>query len=276
MKGMVKDMKIGVIGVGNMGYPILQAIEKTFGADKVCFTDISEKARQKVTEELKVEAFEQSSSLSKACDYVVLAVKPQFFDQVLADIKGNLKKDAIIISIAAGITIWKIKSTLGDDTRVVRSMPNTAAMLGEAMTGVCFSNDIFTEEERKIITLFFSSFGKFEIVDEKLMNAVVCANGSSPAYVYMFIEALADSVVKYGIPRNQAYRLVAQTVLGAAKMVMETKEHPGRLKDNVCSPAGTTIAGVAALEEFGFRNAIIKATDACYERALELQKNTEK
>ena len=102
------------------------------------------------------------------------------------------------------------------------------------------------------------------------MNAVICANGSSPAYVYLFIEALADSVVSYGIPRDKAYQLVSQTVLGAATMVLETGEHPGKLKDQVCSPGGTTIAAVKALEEFGFRNAIMKASDACYDKASNL------
>src|SRR5690606_20413252 len=120
------------------------------------------------------------------------------------------------------------------------------------------------ESEMNIIHLFFSSFGKYDIFEEALMNAVTCASGSSPAYVYLFIEALADSVVKYGVPRAKAYTLVAQTVLGAAAMVLETGEHPGKLKDNVCSPGGTTIAGISALEEYGFRNAVIKATDACF------------
>jgi pyrroline-5-carboxylate reductase len=151
-------------------------------------------------------------------------------------------------------------------------MPNTPAMVSEGMSGLCYSNDNFTEDEKNVIDHFFTSFGKYEIFEERLMYAVVCANGSSPAYVYMFIEALADSVVKYGIPRDKAYTLAAQTVLGSAKMVLETKEHPGKLKDQVCSPGGTTIAAVAALEEFGFRNSVIKATDACYEKAVSFKK----
>jgi pyrroline-5-carboxylate reductase len=149
-------------------------------------------------------------------------------------------------------------------------MPNTPAMVSKGMTGICFSADTFTQDEREVVDHFFSSFGKYEIFDEKLMNAVVCANGSSPAYVYMFIEALADSVVNYGIPRDKAYILAAQTVFGAAAMVLETGEHPAKLKDNVCSPGGTTIAAVKALEEHGLRNAIMKATDACYEKAVFL------
>ena len=139
------------------------------------------------------------------------------------------------------------------------------------MTGVCYDAAQFSDEEQETIRSLFESFGKMVIVEEKLMDALACASGSSPAYVYVFIEALADSVVKYGIPRQTAYELVAQTVLGSAKMVLETGEHPGRLKDQVCSPGGTTIAGISALEEYGLRNAVIKATDACYEKCTKIK-----
>lgn len=139
------------------------------------------------------------------------------------------------------------------------------------MSGICFSKDDFSEEEQKVIDVFFGSFGRYEVFNENQMDAVVCASGSSPAYVYMFIEALADSVVRCGISREQAYNLVAQTVAGSAKMVLETKEHPGQLKDKVCSPGGTTIEGVAALEEFGFRNSLLQATKRCYDKATSFK-----
>ena len=129
---------------------------------------------------------------------------------------------------------------------------------------------LFHDEEQATIQTFFQSFGRMKMVEERLINAVACASGSSPAYVYLFIEALADSAVKYGLPRQDAYEMVAQTVLGSARMVLETGMHPGALKDNVCSPGGTTIEGVSALEEFGFRSAIIKASDACYEKCGKL------
>ena len=139
------------------------------------------------------------------------------------------------------------------------------------MTGVSYDSEELSQEEIQVIHQFFQSFGRITVVEEKLMDAVVCASGSSPAYVYMFMEALADSVVKYGIPRAAAYELVAQTVLGSAKMVLETGEHPGLLKDKVCSPGGTTIAGVAALEENGLRGAVFHATDACYEKCTKIK-----
>lgn len=263
---------MGFIGAGNMGYPMLRGAMKVFGVEQVVFTDASKDRCEFVKKETGLNYLADNNEIASSCKYVVLAVKPQFFNTVFNDIKGTITKDQVVISIAAGITIDNIKEGLGTDIRVVRAMPNTPAMVNEGMSGVCYSGDAFTEDEKEVVDKLFTSFGKYLIFNENLMNAVICANGSSPAYVYMFIEALADSVVKYGIPRDQAYVLTAQTVLGAAKMIMETKEHPGKLKDQVCSPGGTTIAAVAALEEHGFRNSIIKATDACYEKAASLKK----
>lgn len=264
----------GFIGAGNMGYPLIKAAAQTFTKEEVIFTDVSAERCKFVNKETGVNFLADNISVVKQCKYLILAIKPQFFPQVLKQLKEVVTKDQIIISIAAGITIDTIKEAFGEDTRIVRAMPNTPAMVNQGMTGICYSKEHFSEEERDVIDRFFCSFGKYEIFDEQLMNAVICANGSSPAYVYMFIEALADSVVAYGIPRDKAYILAAQTVLGAASMVLETGEHPGRLKDNVCSPGGTTIAAVKALEEYGLRNSIMKATDACYAKAVEL--NTKK
>lgn len=260
----------GFIGAGNMGYPLLKAAYQTFGKDEVIYTDASLERKQFVMQETGLPFSKNNLIVVEGCKFLVLAVKPQFFPEVLQEIKEAVTKDHVIISIAAGITIDSIKNSLPKSTRVVRAMPNTPAMVLKGMTGVCYSKEEYSTEELEIIDRFFRSFGKYEVFDEKLMNAVICANGSSPAYVYMFIEALADSVVSYGIPRDKAYTLVAQTVLGSAAMVLETGEHPGKLKDNVCSPGGTTIAAVKALEEYGFRNAIMKASDACYEKAETL------
>ena len=179
--------------------------------------------------------------------------------------------DTIVVSIAPGKKLTWIEGLFEKPLKIVRTMPNTPALVGEGMTGISYNKEEFTIEERDTIEQFFQSFGEVVTVPEHLMSAVVCASGSSPAYAYMFIEALADSVVKYGIPRQDAYKLAAQTLLGSAKMVLQTGEHPGKLKDNVCSPAGTTIQGVAALEEYGFRNAVIKATDKCYEACTKIK-----
>ncbi len=260
----------GFIGAGNMGYPLIKAAIKTFGAEEVVYTDASVERCNYVMKETGIAFLKDNLSVVAQCSYLVLAIKPQFFPSVLSEIKNVVRKEQIVISIAAGITSETVKESLNDQIRIVRAMPNTPAMVEKGMTGIAFAQEKYSCEEKLFIDKFFSSFGKYEIFDEKLMNAVVCANGSSPAYVYMFIEALADSVVSYGIPRDKAYTLAAQTVFGAAAMVLETGEHPGKLKDNVCSPGGTTIAAVKALEEYGLRNAVMKATDACFAKAEAL------
>lgn len=263
--------KIGFIGMGNMGYAILKGLLKVYDKEEIIFTDVNRERCGQVSKETGVASAADNAQCAVSAKYIVLAVKPQFFAPVLSDIAGILTKEHIIISIAPGITVDSLKEKLGADKRIVRAMPNTPALLGEGMTGVCYEPSLFDAEEQETIKAFFESFGKMQIVEERLMNAVVCVSGSSPAYVYMFIEALADSAVKYGLPRDAAYKMAAQAVVGSARMVLETGEHPGALKDKVCSPGGTTIAAVSALEEHGFRNAVIKASDACYDKCTNLK-----
>lgn len=260
-------MKIGFVGMGNMGYAMLKGILNVVKSSDIIFSDVSKERCVKVSEETGVKYVDSNAECANNAKYIILAIKPQYYAEVLKNIENIVRPDHVIISIAPGKSIEYLKRSLGIDKRIVRAMPNTPALIGCGMTGICYDDNEFDFNEKEVIDMIFSSFGKYRKVDEKLMSAVTCASGSSPAYVYMFIEALADSAVKYGIPRDMAYEFVAQTVMGSAKMVLETKEHPGKLKDNVCSPAGTTIAGVSALEEFGFRNAVIKATDECYKKA---------
>lgn len=263
--------KIGFIGMGNMGYAMLKGALGVLSKEEIIFSCPDESRRQKVSEETGVRFVMSNAECANNAKYLVLAVKPQVYDVVLKNIHDIITEDSVVISIAPGITIDDIKAKLGANRRVVRAMPNTPALVGAGMAGICYEAGDFSFEERDVIEQIFKSFGEVVTVPEKLMSAVVCASGSSPAYVYMFIEALADSVVKYGIPRKDAYKLVAQTVMGSAKMVLETNEHPGVLKDNVCSPGGTTIRAVEALEEAGLRNALFKATDACYEACNSLK-----
>jgi len=263
--------KIGFIGMGNMGYAILKGLLKEYSKEDLILTDANAARRQAVSDETGVPSVEDNKTCASRCDYLVLAVKPQYYDPVLAEIADTVTAKQIIISIAPGISIDQLKEKLGADKRIVRAMPNTPALVGEGMTGVCYEAALFSEEERHTIRRFFESFGKMRLVEERLINAVVCVSGSSPAYVYMFIEALADSAVKYGLPRDAAYEMAAQTLIGSARMVLETGEHPGTLKDRVCSPGGTTIAAVSALEECGFRSAVIKAADACYDKCSNLK-----
>ena len=264
--------RFGFIGMGNMAGAMLKGMLRVFSPDELMFAEKNEEQGKRVEKETGVEYAVSNRSCSSSVKYLILAVKPQFMPEVLEEIKEEIKEEQIVISIAAGVTIADIKEVLGADARVVRVMPNTPALLGEGMTGVCYDASAYSDEERSVIRQIFESFGKMQVVNEALMNAVICVSGSSPAYVYMFIEALADGAVKYGIPRKAAYEMAAQTVLGAAKMVLETGKHPGELKDMVCSPAGTTMAGVAALEEYGFRNSIIKACDSCYEKAESMSR----
>ncbi len=262
--------KIALIGMGNMASAMLKGIETIFSKEEIIFSRKDAKKREQFSKENHIEGAENNVSCAKAAKYLILAVKPQFFPTVLEEIKPVVREEQVVISVAAGVDREMIKSGLGGKGRVVRAMPNTPALLGEGMTGICYQEEEFSSEEIQTIEAIFSSFGRVKKVEEHLMNTVICVSGSAPAYVYLFIEALADSGVKYGLSREMAYEMAAQTVLGAAKMVLETKEHPGVLKDRVCSPGGTTIAGVAACEEYGLRNAVLKATDACYQKAEQL------
>ena len=255
-----------------MGGAMLRGAIGKYGIDKFIVSTATEASQKRIKEELHVVTVPGNSTVAEESKYCILAVKPYFFPDVLPEIAPVLRDDSIVISVAAGVTIDQMKETLGENRRIVRAMPNTPAAVGEAMTGICFDDSKYTGEERSEIFTFFESFGKVEEVKESLLNAVICVSGSSPAYVYMFIESLADSAVRAGLPRKKAYEMAAQTVLGAAKMVLETGKHPGELKDAVCSPGGTTIAGVAALEEYGLRNAVLKASEACLKRAEELNK----
>ena len=254
------------IGMGNMGQAMLKGCLKVFSKNDLTFTDVSEQNCQKVKESTGVDFVGTALECLNAAKCIVLAVKPQVYPVVLNQLAGKLSSEQLVISIAPSYSIAQLKEALGSQVRVVRAMPNTPAMVGEGMSGVCFSEDLFSDEERSLVHAFFNSFGKMEEVLEHLINAVTVASGSSPAFVYMFIEALADSAVKYGMPRDKAYTFAAQAVLGSAKMVLETGEHPGRLKDNVCSPGGTTIEGVAVLEAKGMRSAVIEAASAVYDK----------
>ena len=262
--------EIGLIGIGNMGLAIGKGLLKSYKKEDIVFTDKSKDLCKKVHTDTGLSYVESNQECAAQAKYIVLAVKPQYLDSVIQEIKDGVTNEHVLISIAPGITTTQLRDKFSKEVRVVRAMPNTPALLGEGMTGVCYDEASFTPDEGRIIEQIFTSLGKMKLVEERLMNGVVCVSGSSPAFVYLFIEALADSGVKYGLPRETAYEMAAQAVYGSAKMVMETGEHPGALKDKVCSPGGTTIAGVAALEEYGFRNAIMKAADACFQKCENL------
>lgn len=262
--------KIGFIGMGNMGQAILHGAMKVFPKNELIFSAKTMETKRTVYEQTGVEYVDSNAECANKCKYLVLAVKPQFYEEVIKGIRYMITPEHVIISLAPGRTIEQLKQSLGADRRIVRVMPNTPAMVGEGMTGICAVPGELSDLETEVLKKIFGACGKAEFVPEHLMDAVVCASGSSPAFVYMFIEALADSAVRYGMPRKLAYVFAAQAVKGAAEMVLATGEHPGILKDKVCSPAGTTIEGVAALEEYGMRNAVLKASEAVYRKCVKI------
>lgn len=268
---------IGFIGVGNMGAPLVRGVIRSGAASgNIMIFDIDPDKTEKLSKETGVKVAAGNAELASACGCIVLAVKPAFIKQVLEEIKSHITDNTIIISIAAGITIKSIKSVIGQNKKAVRVMPNLPVLVGEGMTLVCFdSNSSISVEEKDFVKSLFEGSGKVEELEERLMNEVISLTGSSPAYVFMMIEAMADGAALQGIPRKLAYKLAAQAVLGSAKMALDTGLHPGILKDQVCSPAGTTIAAVNALEKNGFRNSIIEAMIECTRRAKEIGQESE-
>lgn len=264
---------IGFIGSGNMGGAMMGGIVGSGlanGSD-IIVSDLNEKALERVKENYGVNTTTDNCKVAKASDILVLAVKPHFYAGVIEEIKDVVKEDVVIVVIAAGQSIAGVTEKFGRDIKIAKVMPNTPAMVGEGMAAICPSKNM-TQEEIDDVVAIFNSFGKSEIVAETMMDAVTAVSGSSPAYVYMFIEAMADAAVREGMYRDQAYKFAAQAVLGSAKMVLETGKHPGELKDMVCSPGGTTIAAVAKLEETGFRYSVMEAMKACADKSKDMSK----
>lgn len=260
-------MKIGFIGLGNMAKAMIGGMiakKMVTGAD-VIGSAKTEATILEMKETYGIETTLDNGRVAMDSDVLFLAVKPQFFGEVLPGIKDFIKKDALIVSIAAGKSIADIEAVLGRDKKIVRCMPNTPALVGEGCTGACRNENVNEEEMEKCMELL-QSFGIAQEVPERLIDAVSGVSGCSPAYVFMFLEALADGAVEAGMPRKQAYTFAAQAVMGSAKLLLETGKHPGELKDMVTSPAGTTIEGVRVLEEKGFRGAVIAAVKASVEK----------
>lgn len=258
--------KFGFIGCGNMASAMIGGMI----ANGKCAPEQIIASRRS-TDKLKAAAAQYGIAVTtdncKAADadVVVLAVKPVFYAQVIDEIKAQITEDQVIVAIAPGFTLEQLSGMFGKPVKLIRTMPNTPALVGEGMTAyVC--NALVTADEKKELVNSFSGFGRIEEVPERLMDAVVAASGSAPAYVYLFMEAMADAAVLEGMPREQAYRFVGQAVLGSAKMLLETGKHPGVLKDEVCSPGGTTIEAVKVLEQKGMRGAVMDAMHACAEK----------
>ena len=267
------DKIIGFIGSGNMARAMIQGMVKSelINSQNIMVSSKTKASIKLMDTKYGVKTTLDNKEVAKQSDFLIIAVKPHSYEEVLKEIREDIKEGGIIIAIAAGISMCYMEKLLGRERLIVKAMPNTPAMVGEGMTALSFSRSINDENRQEIIKIF-NSFGKTETIDENLMDSFTAIAGSSPAYAYIMIEAMADGGVQQGIPRPQAYKMAAQAVLGAAKMVLDTERHPGELKDNVCSPGGTTIDAVAKLEERGFRTAIIQAMDVCAKKSKEMGK----
>ena len=263
--------RLGVIGAGKMGSALIRGILKAgvLSPDKITASDVDPVLLASLKQDTGIKTTSDNSIVVKSAEIILLALKPDMIRPVLQEVKGLLTKDHLIVSIAAGVPIKAIEEAAGLDARIVRVMPNTPALIGQG--AAAFSpGKRATKEDVENVKAILDAVGVSIELSEKHLDAVTGLSGSGPAFVFMVIEALADGGVKMGLPRAVAMLLAAQTVAGAAKMVLETKKHPGELKDQVASPGGTTIAGISALERGGLRATLIEAVEAATKRSMEL------
>ncbi len=264
-------MKIGWIGAGNMGGAILKGALKSgyLRADEVMVSDVDTALLKRWEEEFHVVTAKGNAQLAQACDWILLAVKPIFLGGVLEEIKPYLQNKRVI-SIAAGWSVEMLQDAMRDcDVQLLRVMPNTPALVGAGSIALCEETTLDPEAFQWAKGLF-ETLGVVQVIPQRLMDAVIAVSGSSPAYVFMFIDAMADAAVKLGMTRAMAIQSAAQAVMGSAKMVLETGEHPAALKDQVCSPGGTTIEAVQVLEETGMRASVMEAMIACAEKNQQM------
>lgn len=263
---------IGFIGSGNMAEALIRGLLENGVVETgaiFCF-DIVKERLDYLAETFGVKTTEDIATLTDSVDIIIISTKPSQVVEVINHISGRINKDKLIISIAAGITLDFIQSRVEKGIPVIRVMPNITALVHEGMSALA-PGPYVDEKDMNIALSVFGGVGEAVVVEEGLIDAVTALSGSGPAYIFLVIEAMADGGVMAGLSRPLALKLSAQTVLGAAKMVLETGMHPGELKDMVASPAGSTISGLSALEENGVRGAIMEAVDAAYQRAKELK-----
>ncbi len=272
LKRMLTNKKISIIGTGNMGQALVSGLVGS-GSSKpknIICTDVREAKLQSVEKQYGVHTTTNNLEAVTRAQIIIYAVKPQIMASVLNETAAKLDMSKLIISIAAGVPMEAIESFLNKKLRLIRVMPNIAAAVKEAATAVAAGKHA-SEEDIKLAMTIFESIGRCVFIPENyLMDAITGLSGSGPAYIFLIVEALADAGVKVGLSRQEALFLSAQTVLGAAKMLIETQEHPGQLRDRVTSPGGTAIAGLATLEEGGLRTTLIHAVEVATNRSREL------
>lgn len=263
--------KIGFIGAGSIVNAILTGMSRNkYDMSSIYINSSTNDTKEKLCIEFGVNCAKNNEDVVKKCDYIFFAIKSHQYKGVIDEISPYITDDKIFIIMAPGYTTEGFRQNVGKSVKIVRAMPNTPAIVGEAMTGICYTKKDFTQEEEKNIIKIFEAFGKVQVLDESYMDIIVSVSASAPAYVYIMIEAMGDAGVLTGLPRKIAYKMAAQAVAGAAKVVYDTDLHPGELKDAVCSPGGTTIEAVKVLEDRGFRSALIESMNACYKKTKEM------
>lgn len=263
------------IGCGNMAQAIVGGLIRSgYDPKTITVTRRNENSLAELNSKYGVVTTISNTDACHDVSYIFLCVKPQQMEQVCNEIKPFVDQQAVLISIAAGVSIENLEDWLGKDKKIIRAMPNTPVMVQAGMTSISLNDEIKKDKYATEVTdvkALFESCGQCEIVSEDQIAAVIGVSGSAPAYIYMMIEALADGAVKEGLSRDLALTFASQTVLGSAKMVLETKEHPAQLKDKVASPGGTTIEAIASLEKNGFRGIVIEALSKAAQKSRNLK-----
>lgn len=267
--------KIGFIGCGNMGKAMVGALVDSSIIDNhdIMVSTRTEKSLNELGGQWDIRTSLDNKEVATFADIIVLAVKPNNHKEVITEIKDIISEEQIVILIAAGITLEQAEDWFGKEVKLVRTMPNTPVLVNAGMSAIC-PNSQLSEEEIQYVCSLFHVFGEYELLEEKDFHAFIALCSSSPAYIFILIEAMADAAVKLGLPRSKAYKMAEQSVLGSAKMALETGMHPAELKDMVCSPGGSTIDAVAELERKGFRSAMISAIEVCAEKSKKMQEET--
>jgi pyrroline-5-carboxylate reductase len=268
---MALNQRIAFIGAGSMTEALVAGMLTAGVTEATCLhaTDILPSRRDYMRAQYGIGMGQNNREVAAYGDILILSVEPQDLDEVLIDIRPSLREDCLIVSVAAGYPIARVAAHVNPERPIVRAMPNTPSSILAGVTALSFGIHV-SDLHRAVAKTIFEAVGKVVVLDETLMDAVTGLSGSGPAYIYVMIEALADGGVRMGLPRQVAEMLAAQTVLGSARMLLESGEHPGRLKDRITSPAGTTIAGIEQLEARQFRATLMSAVEAATKRSLEL------
>lgn len=265
------NKRIGFIGCGNMGKAMVGSLinSQQIRADQLIVSVSSEVSKETIMKQWPIKVTLDNREVVLNSDIIFIAVNPSQYEEVIKEIREYIDYNKILISIAAGVKLKQMDEWIGQESKIVLSMPNTPVLVNAGMTAIC-PNEHVTADELEIICRIFSVFGEYEMIKEDDFEAFIAVCGSSPAYIFVLIEAMADAAVKLGIDRKKAYRMAEQAILGSAQLALKTGTHPAQLKDEVCSPGGATIAAITELEAQGFRHSIIRAMEVCAEQSKKM------